>query len=233
MLCCVSTPHHNHDNKLHDGDPSHPILHSLVRWIHRPASTSLALAGFNSSVGLGLSHFFIKPDLQISGNNYHYETHEAGKGPVAYFLMFKNKGASILYVEVKARVWRPDDPSKSPAGVYLPLNWRGRNPSEESYHAGIVWDKLIKNDTAFAWLANQRLVNGVLVWEVPFEAHVKNNSLTVGDEYVVDIRVSWHKGEEEKGEKVWSYGMKVMADVLVIEDMPHVYFVDMSKLQRV
>lgn len=175
---------------------------------------STALARYNAAVGRSLSPFFIKPNLKLSVNNTHYLTHESGNGPVAFFLLFENKGSPITQLEIMARIWRVGGGSLS--GTYLPLAWRGRSPFEEVKESREdVWPKLIKNETVFAWLAYQQPVGGGFEWYVPFEASAPH-SPKVEEAFQVDLLVSWHKGEEEVGRKYWGFPMKVETDKLVI-----------------
>ena len=146
-------------------------------------------------------------------------------------MTFQNKGAPIEQVEVEIRIWRPDEPSKSVMGIYLPLGWQGRSPFAEVKAVGKVWPRLKKKDSAFTWLALQHDINGELVWEVPFEGQAKSKTLSNGNVFELDILLSWDKeGGKEKGEKYWSFPMKVEQDGIEIIGMDHVYLADMSKV---
>lgn len=88
---------------------------------------------------------------------------------------------------------------------------------------------MIRNDTAFAWLAYQRKVGDTLEWRVPFEETTKNNVMMAGDRFEVMLKLSWHRGGAEVGEKTWIFPILVQAGQIETDSVTHTYLVDLSK----
>jgi hypothetical protein len=171
--------------------------------------------------------FFIRAKLVLSANNYNYKTKEYGEGPLVLVLHFENKGAAIEKVEIKARIWNPNEPSKSLTGLYLPLRWRGRSMSEQPLvRPTREWPRLSKNDTVFTWLVYQREKDGA--WLVPFEGEQADCALEFNELNEVHLLVTWERSERRES-KSWVFPIKANPDAIDFKGIDRIYEVDLSK----